>query len=116
AEAIMLLISNKTPLVSHIFNPILTKGKDIIKVLETNGKKIRIVDDEQYPKELRSIASTNSALSISGVVEDIMHPVSNGARIKVLADKTVSLLEALGFTWKTINKNYLKKALSQILD
>lgn len=113
ADAIVRIIkSNPKFTVFHICNNKLIKFRDIVKYISSLDLKLDFVSDEEFSKKIgKFLKDSNMKNEISGLAIELDSNNNIAINNSVFIDCsfTTEYLEKLGFAWKEIDKDYIKK-------
>ena len=116
ADATIKILQNNSDCnMFHIYNPKLLPIKLLIQTFKELGIKMNAVSDNEMSKILIEILNDDFKKEIlSGIIHDIdseKHLVYT-SDVRVKSDFTEKYLEKLGFTWKSIDKEYILKYMN----
>ena len=117
AKAIILIMQNynKKLSVFHLYNDHFISMRKLVDFLNTNGFTLKRVTSDTFEQYIQTLLKDKSKKSdLSGIINDIdsSNQLSYKNLVNTSCEFTKFLLKLLGFTWPTINTDYLQKYLS----
>lgn len=99
--------------VFHICNNNIISVCDLLKFINSIGKHIDIITDEQFSNFLYTLSVKDDAL---GIINDVTSNMSDStSNISLKSDFTITYLNKIGLNWPIVNLSYVEKFLNKYI-
>lgn len=117
AQAIILIMQNynKKLSVFHLYNDHFMNMKKLIDFLNANHFTLKVITNYDFEQQIQILLKDKSKKEdLAGIINDLdtSNQLTYANLINTSCEFTKFLLQLLGFTWPTIDTNYLQKYIS----
>lgn len=115
AQVILRLVSVYTRMpVYHVLNTNTMTLKQTVAMLEENGYPIEVVSDKAFILKMTELSRQGNFTHLQNLIHDIGADSEN-PKMEITADRTVQILEDIGFKWPIIDSKYVGNFLRCIV-
>ncbi len=101
----------------HVYNHNHVNVSEFLKILKKIGIKISVIEDIEFSNYIKKILEDeNSTKKIIGIINDINENnlLDYSTNIEITSYNTIKYLNEIGFEWKKIDENYIKKYIEYL--
>jgi thioester reductase-like protein len=107
------LISDNIIPIYNVYNTNLLTGGDLVNLLETLGRRIRVISDQEFAAEMGELSRQGRLELLTGLMEEL-NPESRPPSITMMAELTGERLHHAGFEWPVIDEAYISRFMNVI--